>query len=53
MKARTIQIGDSPGVAVPREEWEAAFRQVAERGDDVLGDEEATLTSFDDTEWKW
>jgi len=38
---------------VPREGWESAFRLMAERGDDVLGDDVATLTSFDDTEWKW
>jgi antitoxin MazE len=35
-----------------REGWEAAFQQMAERGEDVLIDA-ATPTEFDEAEWEW
>ena len=38
---------------VPRQGWDEAFRRMAERGDDVLMDGTVTLTSFDESEWKW
>ena len=46
MKARIIQIGNRDG-------WDDAFRRMAERGDDVLEDVAPSLTTFDETEWKW
>jgi antitoxin MazE len=36
----------------PREGWEAAFRSMAQRGDDVL-EQEFTSNAFDEEEWKW
>ena len=38
---------------LPREDWETAFRTMAQRGDDAMIDEPASVTSFDETEWKW
>lgn len=39
---------------VPREGWENAFRRMAERGDDAeLMEDPASLTAFDEVEWKW
>jgi antitoxin MazE len=40
-------------VARPRAGWAAAFRKMAERGDDVLLDETLTFTDWDKDEWKW
>ncbi|HEV7921595.1 MAG TPA: AbrB/MazE/SpoVT family DNA-binding domain-containing protein [Thermoanaerobaculia bacterium] len=37
---------------LPREGWERAFELMAERGDDATLDS-ISLTSFDETEWKW
>ena len=38
----------------PRQDWEAAFRAMAERGDDALPDENAlTQTRWDEDEWRW
>src|SRR6266550_2926191 len=37
---------------LPREDWETAFRTMAQRGDDAMIDEPASVTSFDETEWK-
>ena len=37
----------------PREGWDEAFRLMARRGDDVLLDDVAGLTTFDETEWEW
>jgi len=37
----------------PREGWNEAFRLMAERGDDKLPDEPASLTAFDGAEWEW
>lgn len=36
----------------PREGWEEAFREMAERGDDRLIDD-PTPTAFDAEEWEW
>lgn len=36
----------------PREGWEAAFREMAARGDDELLDPE-TMSEWDETEWTW
>ena len=41
-------------VEEPRIGWEDAFRQMAQRGDDVLLDQESLpQTQWDVTEWKW
>ena len=38
----------------PREGWDAAFAEMAERGDDALLDAEAVSTSrWDEDEWEW
>jgi len=38
----------------PRSGWDEAFREMAQRGDDVLLDREATTPSdWDRTEWEW
>jgi antitoxin MazE len=40
--------------AQPRAGWEAAFRAMAEHGDDALLDPESgTLTQWDEEEWEW
>jgi antitoxin MazE len=36
----------------PRQDWEAHFANMSERGDDQLLDE-ATPTQWDDEEWEW
>lgn len=37
-----------------RRGWEEAFGRMAEKGDDVLLDQEATpASSWDVTEWRW
>lgn len=36
----------------PRSGWEAAFKKMAETGDDRLLDSE-TKTQFDDEDWEW
>jgi len=36
----------------PRQDWENAFRLMAERGDDALLDENLP-TRFDEDEWQW
>jgi antitoxin MazE len=36
----------------PRAGWEAAFREMAERGDDELLDPDVP-TEFDENEWEW
>ena len=36
----------------PRQGWEEAFAQMADRGDDRLLDPE-TPTEWDNTEWEW
>jgi antitoxin MazE len=38
---------------LPREGWDEAFRRMADRGDDRLEEEAASLTTFDETEWPW
>jgi antitoxin MazE len=41
-------------VDAPREDWDEAFRQMAEAGDDVLLDQNIQLsTAWDETEWEW
>jgi antitoxin MazE len=41
-------------VGQPRAGWEAAFAQMARRGDDVLLDElSPSLSSWDEDEWEW
>jgi antitoxin MazE len=38
----------------PRQDWERAFRAMAERGDDVLLDHESPAqTRWDAEEWQW
>ena len=38
----------------PRDGWEDQFRVMAERGDDApLWDSGASLSSWDEREWKW
>jgi antitoxin MazE len=38
----------------PRAGWAAAFRKMAQRGDDALLDETASaLSGWDETEWEW
>jgi len=39
-------------VTAPRQDWDHAFEQMAEAGDDGLLDPE-TQTEFDATEWEW
>jgi antitoxin MazE len=38
--------------AAPRQDWDDAFKQMAEAGDDSLLDQN-TWTEFDTTEWEW
>jgi antitoxin MazE len=39
----------------PRQDWQRAFRALAERGDDKLLDRHSlhTQTHWDEDEWKW
>jgi antitoxin MazE len=38
----------------PRQDWESAFRAMAERGDDELLDKGLlTQTQWDEDEWQW
>ncbi|MDT7777704.1 MAG: antitoxin MazE [Acidobacteriota bacterium] len=38
----------------PRQEWERAFRAMAERGDDsLLDDDLPARTQWDEDEWQW
>ncbi len=38
----------------PREGWDAAFREMAARGDDTLLDGDvATSSAWDEGEWQW
>ena len=38
----------------PRQDWERAFRAMAERGDDALLDKNLlTQTQWDEDEWQW
>jgi antitoxin MazE len=38
----------------PRQDWETAFRSMAERSDDVLLDQDVrTQTQWDEDEWQW
>jgi antitoxin MazE len=38
----------------PRQDWEAAFRSMAERGDDALLDYNLLAqTQWDEDEWQW
>jgi len=40
--------------AKPRSGWEEAFKQMAQRGDDVLLDGDSLpSTRWDETEWTW
>lgn len=41
-------------VHAPRNGWDKAFAEMAEKGDDVLLDKDARLaTDWDKTEWRW
>jgi antitoxin MazE len=41
-------------VKQPRDGWAAAFREMAQRGDDALLDEVApTLSAWDEDGWEW
>jgi antitoxin MazE len=38
----------------PRQDWEAAFRSMAEYGDDALLDKDLLIqTQWDEDEWQW
>jgi len=37
----------------PRANWAAAFRKMADRGDDALLDETPNLSEWDKDEWEW
>ena len=38
----------------PREGWDAAFREMAQRGDDALIDDAPpSLSTWDEEEWEW
>jgi antitoxin MazE len=37
----------------PRAAWAAAFREMAERGDDALLDGAASLSDWDEGNWEW
>lgn len=37
----------------PRHGWAAAFKAMAEAGDDALLDETGSTTAFDEEEWTW
>jgi len=38
----------------PRQQWNAAFKAMAEAGDDqLLDDEPLTLTEWEEREWEW
>jgi antitoxin MazE len=37
----------------PRQDWDAAFRAMAERHDDELLDEDLLPTQWDEEEWEW
>ncbi len=38
----------------PREHWDAAFREMARRGDDALIDDAPpSLSGWDEGEWEW
>jgi antitoxin MazE len=37
----------------PREGWKAAFKKMAERGDDQLLDSDQIDSAFDKEEWEW
>lgn len=36
-----------------REGWDAAFAEMAERGDDKLLDDVPSTTTWDEEEWEW
>jgi antitoxin MazE len=40
-------------VRQPRQDWESAFRAMAERQDDELLDNDMPATDFDENEWHW
>jgi antitoxin MazE len=37
----------------PRATWAAAFREMAQRGDDAVLDDAPGLSSWDESEWQW
>jgi antitoxin MazE len=37
----------------PREGWDAAFRDMAARGDDALLDRDLSSSKWDEEEWEW
>jgi antitoxin MazE len=37
----------------PREGWDAAFAEMAARGDDKLLDDLPSTTTWDEEEWEW
>ncbi|HEX8432391.1 MAG TPA: AbrB/MazE/SpoVT family DNA-binding domain-containing protein [Longimicrobium sp.] len=37
----------------PRAGWDAAFREMADHGDDILRDTAASATAWDAAEWEW
>ena len=55
-----VEIGAEDGSLViravrkPREGWDAAFREMARRGDDALIDNaRPSLSGWDEDEWEW
>ncbi|HST58443.1 MAG TPA: hypothetical protein VLK84_07145 [Longimicrobium sp.] len=37
----------------PREDWDAAFAEMARRGDDTLLDDVPSTSTWDEEEWEW
>jgi hypothetical protein len=37
----------------PRARWDAAFREMAQRGDDALLDDASGTSAWDEGEWEW
>ncbi|WP_420129687.1 AbrB/MazE/SpoVT family DNA-binding domain-containing protein [Longimicrobium sp.] len=37
----------------PREGWDAAFAEMAQRGDDKLLDDVPSTSTWDEEEWEW
>jgi antitoxin MazE len=37
----------------PRASWDAAFQEMARRGDDVLLDDAPCTSAWDEGEWEW
>jgi hypothetical protein len=40
-------------IAKPRKDWDEAFRQMHQQGDDRLVDQKPPATKWDRSEWRW